>query len=169
MLTSEFDFALPDHLIAQHPAPRGTSRLLVLGAGDSLEHTSIAELPRLLRPGDLLVVNDTRVIPARLFARRAGSGGRVELLLVERLDGLTWSCLARPGRKAKPEAVLELSEGLSATVVGKEADGRHRVRFSEPIEPHLDALGAVPLPPYIKRPADSEDRHDYQTIFAAAP
>lgn len=169
MLTSAFDFDLPDDLIAQHPAPRGTSRLLVLGGGSSIAHATIGELPRLLRRGDLLVVNDTRVIPARLFARRTASGGRVELLLVERLDSLTWDCLAKPGRKARPGTTLELRNGLSASVVSKEEDGRHRVRFSQPIEPHLETLGAVPLPPYIKRPAEAVDRGDYQTIFAATP
>jgi len=169
VLTSEFEFDLPDRLIAQHPAPRGTSRLLVLGPESSITHASIADLPTLLHRGDLLLVNDTRVIPARLYTRRAGSGGRVELLLVERLDPLTWTCLAKPGRKARPDTVLELTDGLSATVVGPNGDGRHRVRFSQPVEPHLETLGTVPLPPYIKRPAASEDRDDYQTIFAAEP
>jgi len=169
VLVRDFDFELPGDRIAQHARPRGTSRLLVLDAPPARRHRSIADLPGLLRPGDLLVVNDTRVIPARLFARRVAGGGRVELLLVERIDTRTWECLARPGRKARAGTRLELAPGLSAEVVAETGDGRRRVEFSEPVEPHLDRLGHVPLPPYIDRPDEAGDRERYQTVWAREP
>ena len=169
MLTSDFDYDLPAELIAQRPEPRGESRMMVLAGDGPPVHTSFASLPDHLTPGDLLIVNDTRVIPARLFGRRPGSGGRVELLLVEKIGPATWTCLARPGRKARPGDEVELDDGLSARVVASTGDGRREVRFSAEIEPHLDRLGTIPLPPYIKRPAAAEDRDDYQTIFAAEP
>lgn len=187
-MTSDFDFELPDDRIAQEPAPRGESRLLVLDrpAGSSARHRRIADLPALLRAGDLLVVNDTRVIPARLFGRRvltegpgasadpgaaAGAGGRLELLLIEKVNAVAnvWEALARPGKKARPGTRVRFDGDLEAEVIAKLADGRHRVRFSAPVEPHLDRLGHVPLPPYIKRADRSEDRERYQTVFADRP
>jgi S-adenosylmethionine:tRNA ribosyltransferase-isomerase len=171
-----FDFELPAERIAQHAAPRGTSRLLVVDAEGEARHRSIAELPRLLRAGDLLVVNDTRVLAARLFARRVGEGGQrggeIELLLAEKVGDRTWDCLARPGRKARPGTRLALGAdeiALGAEVLELGADGRRRVRFSEPVEPHLDRLGHVPLPPYIDRPDESADRERYQTVWASKP
>jgi S-adenosylmethionine:tRNA ribosyltransferase-isomerase len=166
---SDFDFELPGELIAQRAAPRGQSRLFVLDAEGEERHRSIADLPALLHPGDLLVVNDTRVIPARLFARREPGAGRVEILLVEKVDDAEWDCLARPGRKARPGTRLRFDPELEAEVVGKRNDGRHRLRFSRPVEPFLDRLGHVPLPPYIDRPDESTDRERYQTIFAREP
>jgi S-adenosylmethionine:tRNA ribosyltransferase-isomerase len=168
MRTRDFDYELPPERIAQHAAPRGESRLLVLDREGPERHRRIRDLPRLLRPGDLLVLNDTRVIPARLFGRRPG-GGRIELLLVERLGDREWDALARPGRRARPGTVLELDAGLTAEVMAKDESGRHRLRFSAPIEPHLDRLGHVPLPPYIQRPDAPEDRERYQTVFARRP
>jgi S-adenosylmethionine:tRNA ribosyltransferase-isomerase len=167
MLTSDFDFELPAELIAQEAAPRGASRLLVVDAGGEARHRSVADLPRILGPGDLLVVNNTRVIPARLFARRA-TGGRVEILLVDKLGPVEWTALLKPGRRARPGTRLDL-DGIEIEVRGKLDDGRHEVRFAEPIEPHLDRLGHVPLPPYIKRPDAAADRERYQTVYAAVP
>ncbi len=176
MLTSDFDYHLPEASIAQHPAPRGESRLLVLDAGGAGRHRRVRDLPGLLQPGDLLVVNDTRVIPARLFARRRPGGGRVELLLVEKAGEREWDVLVKPGRKARPGTVLDLDDELSAEMVerpgetaGAEEDGRRRVRFSAPVEPHLDRLGHVPLPPYVKRPDEAADRERYQTVYAREP
>jgi S-adenosylmethionine:tRNA ribosyltransferase-isomerase len=186
MLTRDFDYDLPEALIAQEAAPRGTSRLLVLDApaGSAERHRRVSDLPEILRPGDLLVVNDTRVIPARIFGRRlledGSEGARVELLLIERAgpEGSTeWEALVRPGRKARPGTVLLFSDApapgagrpLRAEVTAKLDDGRHRARFSEPVEPHLERLGHVPLPPYIKRPDRSDDRDRYQTVFARRP
>jgi S-adenosylmethionine:tRNA ribosyltransferase-isomerase len=168
MLTRDFDYLLPPESIAQKPVPRGESRLLVLDRTGPERHARVRDLPRLLGAGDLLVLNDTRVIPARLFGRSAG-GGRMEILLVERLDEREWYALARPGRRARPGAVIELDGGLSAEVAEKHEDGRIRLRFSEPIEPCLDRLGHVPLPPYIHRPDTPEDRERYQTVYARRP
>lgn len=179
MLTRDYTYELPDEAIAQQPAPRGESRLLVMDAEGPNRHRRVTDLPDLLRPGDLLVVNDTRVIPARLFVRRRPTGGRIELLLIEPHGELEWDALAKPGRKARPGTVLEIAlEGatgeqpeavLTAEVVAKGEDGRHRIRFSEPIEPHLERLGHVPLPPYIRRSDRPEDRERYQTVWARRP
>lgn len=169
MLTSEFDYDLPDAAIAQEPLPRGESRLLVLDRQGPERHLRVRDLPRLLRPGDLLVVNDTRVIPARLYGRRAGGEGRIEILLAEKAGDREWDALVKPGRRARPGTVLDFEQGLTAEVLAKEEDGRHRLRFSEPVEGHLDRLGHVPLPPYIKRPDRPEDRETYQTVYAHRP
>ncbi|HEX3127918.1 MAG TPA: tRNA preQ1(34) S-adenosylmethionine ribosyltransferase-isomerase QueA [Thermoanaerobaculia bacterium] len=171
MLTSDFDYDLPEESIAQEPAPRGESRLLVLDAEGPDRHRSVRDLPRLLRAGDLLVLNDTRVIPARLFGQReGGGGGRMEILLIEKTPENTereWEALVRPGRRARPGTVLRFEE-LSAEVIGKRED-RYRLRFSEPVEPHLERLGHVPLPPYIRRPDREADRERYQTVYARNP
>ncbi|HEY9422830.1 MAG TPA: tRNA preQ1(34) S-adenosylmethionine ribosyltransferase-isomerase QueA, partial [Thermoanaerobaculia bacterium] len=168
MLTSDFDYHLPPERIAQEALPRGESRLLVLDRTDPDRHARVRDLPRLLRPGDLLVLNDTRVIPARLFGHRP-SGGRMEILLIERRGEREWDALAKPGRRAQPGTVVEFDAGLSAEVLDKREDGRHLLRFSEPVEPHLDRLGHIPLPPYIHRPDTSEDRERYQTVYARHP
>ncbi len=163
--TEDFDYRLPPEAIAQHPGERGESRLLTLG--QTVEERRFAELPDLLEPGDLLVVNDTRVIPARLRARRP-TGGRVEILLAEREGPASWWCLLRPGRRLFPGAPLEV-EGGPAARVDERADGRFRLTFEQPIEALLPEIGETPLPPYIDRPVEPRDRERYQTIFAARP
>ncbi len=165
MLTRDFDYELPEERIAQEPAPRGESRLLVLDAEGRQRHRQVRDLPTLLRPGDLLVLNDTRVIPARLYGHRGE--GKMEILLVEKLEDREWEALVRPGRRARPGTVI-VFEGLSAEVIDKRED-RYRLRFSEPVEPHLDRLGHIPLPPYIHRPDEASDRDRYQTVFARTP
>ncbi len=168
MLTSDFDFDLPPASIAQEPAPRGESRLLVLDRTGPERHARVRDLPRLLRPGDLLVLNDTRVIPARLYGRSAG-GGKMEILLIEPVGEREWDALVKPGRRARPGARFEIGEELTAEVIDKREDGRYRLRFSEPVEPHLERLGHIPLPPYIHRPEAPEDRERYQTVYASRP
>jgi len=163
--TSDFDYDLPPEAIAQHPGERGESRLLVLGR--TIEDRRFTDLPDLLDPGDLLVVNDTRVIPARLRARRP-TGGRVEILLVERAGPASWWCLLRPGRRLSPGTPLAI-EGGPAARVDERADGRFRLTFEQPIEPLLQEIGETPLPPYIDRPAEPRDRERYQTVYAARP
>jgi S-adenosylmethionine:tRNA ribosyltransferase-isomerase len=169
MLVRDFELELPDELIAQEPVPRGESRLLVLGPGEAIDHLAVADLPSLLRPGDLLVVNDTRVLSARLFGRRRPGGGWVEMLLAEEVSPTDWDALVKPGRKATPGTVIDVSADLSAEVMAKGDDGRHRLRFSAPVLPRLEAIGHVPLPPYIKRQDRPEDRERYQTVWAAEP
>jgi S-adenosylmethionine:tRNA ribosyltransferase-isomerase len=167
VLTRDFDYDLPASSIAQEAAPRGESRLLVLDRTGPERHARVRHLPRLLRPGDLLVLNDTRVIPARLFGRSTG-GGRMEVLLVERTGECEWDALVKPGKRARPGARIDFDEGLTAEVTGKGED-RYRLRFSEPVEPHLERLGHIPLPPYIHRPDTPEDRERYQTVYARTP
>jgi S-adenosylmethionine:tRNA ribosyltransferase-isomerase len=255
LLTRDFDYPLPSTAIAQHPAPRGASRLLVLDAEAAARHRHVGDLATLLQPGDLLVVNDTRVLPARLYGRprtaatvipaaatRAETGplasatigdgippplasattgdgapppptsgapnpegaaggisspgaapgapdaagdpsppgpGEVELLLVEKVGEREWEVLVRPGRRARPGAVIDLlgaageergqPSGVAAEVVGHAEGGRRRVRFSVPIEAHLERIGHIPLPPYIRRPDAQDDRERYQTVYARNP
>ncbi len=169
MLTSDFDFDLPADRIAERPVARGESRLFCPDRSGPERHGRIADLPALLGAGDLLVVNDTRVIPARLFGRRRETGGRVELLLTTKTGACEWLCLARPGRRARPGTVIELDGGLEAAVEGRARGGLFRIRFAEEIEPHLDSIGHVPLPPYIKRADEPADRTSYQTVYARQP
>ncbi|MDX1997532.1 MAG: tRNA preQ1(34) S-adenosylmethionine ribosyltransferase-isomerase QueA [Thermoanaerobaculia bacterium] len=174
MLTRDFDFDLPESAIAQEPAARGASRLLVLDAEGAARHRQVGDLPELLEPGDLVVVNDTRVIPARLLGHRrlpdGSTGGRVEILLVERIAEREWQALTRPGKKTRPGSKILLDGGLEAEVLALlPGDGRHHVRFSTALEPHLETIGHVPLPPYIKRSDRLEDRERYQTVFAREP
>jgi S-adenosylmethionine:tRNA ribosyltransferase-isomerase len=175
MLVSDFDFDLPDELIAQQPAPRGTSRLLTLDrATGTISHGVVGDLAALLKPHDLLVVNDTRVIAARLLGHRVPSGGAVECLLLGRAAGEdTWDALVHPGQKLKPGALMRF-EGpggaLMAEVLERRFHGRRRIRlWPDPpadVDRLIDALGHVPLPPYIKRPDTASDRERYQTVFS---
>ena len=171
MLVADFDYHLPPESIAQRPAPRGTSRLMTLGRGDGrVGHRAFADLPGLLDPGDLLVVNDTRVLPARLFGTDP-EGRRTEFLLSRQLPGVSesWECLARPGRRAKPGRVFRFDETLEGQVTARTEGGLYVVAFSGPLEPHLATIGSAPLPPYIERPggvADADDARDYQTVYA---
>jgi S-adenosylmethionine:tRNA ribosyltransferase-isomerase len=171
---AEFDYPLPTELIAQSPGPRGHSRLLVLDrATDGMEHTVFSDLPRWLRPGDVLVVNNTRVIPARLLGRRVPSGGRVECLLLERLDEMRWDALVHPGQKLRPGSrVVFERDGLvlHGEILARRFYGRRAVRlWSEsglPVDEVIERIGHVPLPPYIKRPDRPEDAERYQTVYA---
>ncbi len=174
MQVSTFDFDLPAGLVAQAPpAERGTSRLLVFDrAGGPLAHAGVADLPAFLRVGDLLVVNDTRVFPARLLGRRVPSGGAVECLLLGRIDAERWDALMHPGQKLRAgERVVFEGPGarLEAEVLERRFYGRRVIRLQAPggdVDAAIDALGHVPLPPYIKRPDRPEDRERYQTVFA---
>ncbi len=168
---SDFDFDLPAGLIAQRPVePRDAARLLHVSA--SLADRRIADLPDLLRPGDLMVVNDTRVIPARLYGRRGAAA--VEALLHTRLDKRRWLAFARPGRRLREGDRIAFPGGLEAVLEERRQDGEVALAFSAEgaeLDAALEAHGAMPLPPYIKRPkgGDPGDRDAYQTVFAREP
>jgi S-adenosylmethionine:tRNA ribosyltransferase-isomerase len=197
---SDFDFELPPGAIAQRPAPRGTARLMTLDrATGAVGHRRLADLPALLRAGDVLVLNDTKVVPARLFGTD-DKGRRTEFLLVERIpgdeeEGEVWRCLAKPGRRVKAGREFSFEGGWTAEALtagggtgphspsrqsaptpGAEA-GLYVLRFTkhgnrESLLDALTTLGSAPLPPYIHRPggvADEQDRLDYQTVFAREP
>lgn len=167
--TADFEYALPAGAIAQQARPRGTSRLLVVDRHSrQVTAAGVAALPGWLRPGDLLLRNDVRVIPARLRARRPG-GGAVEFLLIRPAGGDQWEVMARPARRLKPGACLELSAGV-ARPVERVGEGRWLVEFAPPLsEAHLRRVGEVPLPPYIHRPHGPSlaDAARYQTVYAA--
>src|SRR5450756_1758665 len=178
MQTKDFWYSLPEHLIAQHPIePRETSRLLILDPHTgSIRHGVFHDVADLLHPGDCLVINNTRVIPARLLGEREGGGAKMEFVLLKRLAGDEWEALVKPGRKARIGSRFSFGGGLlQAEVVGLLEEGIRRVRFRyEGVwEVLLDKVGIMPLPPYIT--ASLEDRERYQTVYsrvegsAAAP
>ncbi len=169
-----FDYHLPPDRIAQYPAEqRDASRLLELRRGTGeLRHRRFSEIAELLHAGDVLVLNDTRVIPARLKGRRERGGGEVELLLLEPMGGVRWRALARPARRMQEAVVAEFGDGrLRATVLAVEEDGVRLVELDHEgaLLPLLDEIGRPPLPPYIRREAEPEDRERYQTIYAHEP
>lgn len=176
MRLSDFDYALPDDRIAQEPArQRDEARLMRLDRRTGARaHHRVADLPALLAPGDLVVVNDTRVFPARLLGRRDPSGGAVECLLLAPLDGDRWDALVHPGQKLKvgARAVFDRSgHQIRLEVLDRHFHGRRTVRLTVEgdldVAEAIDAVGHVPLPPYIKRAARPGDLDRYQTIFAA--
>ena len=172
MNINDFDYQLPKELIAQRPlAERDGCRLMVLDR----EKKTIAEkvfrdIIDYLRPGDCLVMNDSRVIPARIFGVKEGTGARIEFLLIKRLDGDLWETMVRPGRRLKPGDVVSFSEdgSFKAIVEGYGQDGTRHVRFQYDgiFLERLEELGHMPLPPYIERPSDRQDRDMYQTVYA---
>ncbi|MDI9497974.1 MAG: tRNA preQ1(34) S-adenosylmethionine ribosyltransferase-isomerase QueA [Bacillota bacterium] len=168
MRTSDFSYTLPAELIAQQPlADRDESRLLVLEAGASqAEDRHFRDLAWLLRPGDLLVLNDSRVCPSRLLGQRA-NGGDAEVFLLEPESGSDWICLVRPGRRLRTGATVSFAKSeIRATIVAELPGGRRRVRFSHPgdVSAALRDIGRVPLPPYIHEQLDDPER--YQTVYA---
>ncbi|MGD8796672.1 MAG: tRNA preQ1(34) S-adenosylmethionine ribosyltransferase-isomerase QueA [Thiohalophilus sp.] len=175
MRRQDFQFELPEELIAQFPAAqRRASRLLCLdGVSGELEDRQFADLPALLNPGDLLVLNDTRVIPARLFGQKE-SGGRVEVLVERLLTGHELLAHVRASKSPKPGTALILSPTVRASMLGREGELFH-LRITDESNPGrallaiLEELGHMPLPPYIRRTDESADRERYQTVFAERP
>ena len=172
MNKSDFYYDLPPELIAQTPLQRrDASRLMLLDrATGAIAHRHFFELPEMLRPGDCLVLNDSRVLPARLIGHRVPGGGVSEILLLTQREGDLWECLVRPGKKLRPGAHVSFGSGeLTAVVEAEAADGNRLVRFSyEGIFMEvLDKLGEMPLPPYIKEKL--RDRERYQTVYSKAP
>ena len=178
MKTSDFNFDLPEELIAQHPLEkRDYSRLMVLDRETGeIEHKHFYDILEYLNSGDTIVLNNTRVMPARLIGEKEGSGGKIEFLLLKRVEGDKWECLSKPGKKAKIGATFTFGSGkLKCTVVDIVEEGNRIIEFSYDgiFEQVLDELGEMPLPPYITERL--EDRERYQTVYskeqgsAAAP
>ncbi len=169
MRLSDFDYNLPPELIAQHPVePRDASRLLVLHRDtDAIEHRQFRDLSKYLRPGDVLVLNQTRVIPARLPARKAPSGGAAEILLLRQMDERRW-LVAVGGKRIRPGTRLEVGPldepSAVATVIEERDENQRVVEFDRPINSYLREIGETPLPPYITEKLDDPER--YQTVFA---
>jgi S-adenosylmethionine:tRNA ribosyltransferase-isomerase len=178
MDTASFDFALPPELIAQRPAPERTgARLLLLDRRrPDLAHVTVRELPSLLEPGDLLVVNETRVFPARLLGHRVPSGGAVECLLIGREGSDQWEALMHPGQKLKPGAQVDFprpgTTPLHAEILERRFHGRRLIHTwtedGADVDRVVDEIGHIPLPPYIHRADEPDDRERYQTVFARA-
>ena len=174
MNITDFDFSLPPELIAQEPPERGRSRLLVLDrASGAIADYHFEDLPSLLQPGDLLVVNNTRVFAARLLGKRLPGGGAAECLLLRPLEGdSVWEALVHPGQRLKEGSRLEFRGGdhlIQGEVLSRRFHGRRSVRLWTErgnLSEAIDAIGHMPLPPYIERPAAETDRERYQTIYA---
>ena len=168
MRRTDFHFDLPKELIAQRPAEeRSASRLLVVGESGAPQDRWFTDLPSLLTARDLLVFNDTRVVPARVHGIKE-SGGRIEILLERALDSTTALVQARASKGLKPAAVVSLPGGATARMLGREGD-LYRLRFSCAVLPYFEAHGEMPLPPYVERAPESADRERYQTVYAREP
>lgn len=169
MKVSDFDFYLPEELIAQHPLERrDSSRLMVLdrNTGD-VEHKHFHDIIEYLNEGDTIVLNNTRVMPARLIGEKEGTGGKIEFLLLKRIEGDKWECLAKPGKKAKIGQKFVFGSGkLNCEVIDIIEEGNRIIEFSYEgiFEQVLDELGEMPLPPYITERL--EDRERYQTVYS---
>jgi len=166
MLRTDFSFELPPERIAQEPRPRGASRMMVVG--ETIAHDSFVNFPSYLNPGDVLVLNDTRVIPARLFARPKGEmKNPIEILLTRERDPRTWEAWCKPAKRVRPGDVLTFSDSLTAEVKDKE-EGTVVLEFAGELN-EIERIGVPPLPPYIVREETREsDRESYQTVYAAA-
>lgn len=170
MLVSDFDYELPPELIAQHPVePRDHSRLLVLNrTTKGWSDRNFYELPSLLTPGDLLVFNDTKVIPARLFAEKQGGSARIEVFLLKQLSSFSWECLVRPGKRVKPGVNLLFAKGVRGQVLATTPSGGRIIEFEGETDfrEWLNQVGETPLPPYITESLADPGR--YQTVYAKA-
>lgn len=167
-----YDYHLPRELIAQYPlSPRSSSRLMrVNRASGKISHGEFRDIVDLLAPGEVLVINSSKVIPARLFGCKA-NGTRVEVLLLHRLRDSLWKCMVHPGKRLKAKQWLEFSPELRGLVSLADTDGLREIEFANPDNywQEIEKVGHVPLPPYIRRPDESEDRATYQTVYASDP
>lgn len=169
MLLTDYDYHLPEEMIAQNPIePRDSSRLMVIqGVENPYIHDLFYNLPSYLKPGDTLVFNDTKVIPARLLGMKADTGAKVEIFLLSRIDKDTWDVLVKPGKKVRPGTVVTFGDGQLACDVLETTDSGGRIvrfRYEGVFEQILEQLGNMPLPPYIKVPLENRER--YQTVYA---
>ena len=164
LLTRNYDFDLPDALIARRPAARRQdARMMILDRErQSIEHGKFEDFTSLISEGDLVVLNDTKVLPARLFS----DDGRMELLLLEQKAEAVWKCLVRPGRRLRTGKTFVVGGGV-AEIIGVLPEGERMVRFHQP--PDLEKLGRIPLPPYLGRESDEDDKERYQTVYSRNP
>ena len=164
LLTSDYDYPLPDELIARYPLPhRADSRMLVLHRAEQrMEHRSFRDFPKFLRPGDLVVLNNTRVIPARVFS----DDGRVEMLFLEAAGENVWKCMVKPGKRMRVGHTV-MAGGIQGTVMQVLETGERLIAFCGPLD--LEKVGRLPLPPYFGRESEPGDEERYQTVYAAAP
>ena len=173
MHINDFDYELPEELIAQKPQKdRDKCRLMVLRRSDnSIEHRHFFDILEYLKEGDCLLLNDSKVIPARLYGIKEGTGARVEFLLIKRIDGDIWETMVRPGKRLKPgDSVLfsdEEGKKLRAEILDYSEDGTRIVKmeYDGILMERLEEIGSMPLPPYISRPSNDEDKDDYQTVY----
>ena len=173
MHINDFDYELPEELIAQKPQKdRDKCRLMVLRRSDnSIEHRHFFDILEYLKEGDCLLLNDSKVIPARLYGIKEGTGARVEFLLIKRIDGDIWETMVRPGKRLKPgDSVLfsdEEGKKLRAEILDYGEDGTRIVKmeYDGILMERLEEIGSMPLPPYISRPSNDEDKDDYQTVY----
>lgn len=171
MNVSDFDYQLPLELIAQQPSEtRDGCRLLVIHMKDhTLEHRKFSDIKDYLHPGDCLVLNDSKVIPARLYGLKEGTGAHIEFLLSKKIEGDVWETLVRPGKRLRPGDVVVFGDGiLRAEILENSEGGTRHVRFSceGDFMDTLEKLGSMPLPPYIERESEEEDKDRYQTVYA---
>ena len=171
MNVSDFDYLLPEELIAQQPSEtRDGCRLLVLHMDtNELEHRKFSDIKEYLRPGDCLVLNDSKVIPARLFGVKEGTGAHIEFLLSKKVEGNVWETLVRPGKRLRPGDFVSFGDGkLRAEILENSEGGTRHVRFTckGDFMTVLEELGSMPLPPYIERASEEEDKDRYQTVYA---
>ena len=165
MRRSDFSYHLPPELIAQQPRERGRSRMMIVTPPDEIHHDNFVHFPDRLDPADTLVINDTRVIPARLFAQPKGSMQRpIEIFLVRQRDATTWEAWCKPARRVRPGDELRFSDRLTAQVLDK-SEGTVVVKFEGDLG-EIDRIGVMPLPPYIGRESNDHDRETYQTVYA---
>lgn len=173
MHINDFDYKLPEELIAQKPQKdRDKCRLMVLRRSDnSIEHRHFFDILKYLKEGDCLLLNDSKVIPARLYGIKEGTGARVEFLLIKRIEGDTWETMVRPGKRLKPgdSVVFSDEDGkkLRAVILDYGEDGTRIVKmeYDGILMERLEEIGSMPLPPYISRPSNDEDKDDYQTVY----
>lgn len=168
---STYDYDLPKDRIALYPAsPRSSSKLLVIDrAQDRFEHKAFTDITSYLKSGDVLVLNNSKVFPARLYGIKQGTGGKVEIFLLRKLDNNAWEALVRPGKRLQPGAVVELAEGKIIANLGERTDSGGRIVEFSANGSLMDLIwryGEVPLPPYIARELDEKDKTTYQTIYA---
>ena len=171
MKITDFDYNLPEELIAQKPADkRDSSRLLVVHRDSGkIEHKHFYDIINYLNPGDLMVLNNSKVLPARLFGEKEGTGAKVEFLLIKRIEGDRWETMVRPGRRLKPGDSVMFCQSplLRADIVDYGADGTRIVEFEYEgiFMERLEEVGSMPLPPYIERSSEEDDKDRYQTVY----